>query len=690
MRSVLVANRGEIARRVCRSAAARGMRTVAVFSDADADAPFVREADVAVRLPGTAPADTYLRGDLLIAAALRAGAMSVHPGYGFLSESAQFARDVIAAGLIWIGPPPEVIEAMGSKPAAKALMAAAGVPTAPSAEVSDLDGERLLSAADGVGFPLLVKASYGGGGRGMRAVTDRSQLIEAVASARREAASSFGNGDVFLERLITPARHIEVQIFGDAHGTVVALHERECSVQRRHQKVIEEAPSAAVDGELRARLADAAVRAGRALGYTGAGTVEFLLGPDGEFFFLEVNTRLQVEHPVTEAVTGLDLVDLQFAVAEGRPLPAQACEPPLAGHAIEVRLYAEDPARDWLPQAGVIDGFSIGHKGAFGGVGLTSSGAAVRGVRLDSGVETASTIGVSYDPMLAKVIAWAPSRDEASAVLASALRQARIDGMVTNRDLLVRVLESPQWLAAETDTDFFDRVGLDLLARPLVEPDAVGEYALAAALGQAALRRRDAPVLAGLPSGWRSNPSQPQRVAYTVAGREHPVDVEYAITRQGLTAAVNGGALDSVLREAKPTSADGTTVILETEGLRRTFRIRAITGESPLAAGPVARVHVAGSDGSVTLTEVPRFPEPSAQIAPGSLTASMPGSVVRVLVSDGDVVAAGQPVVVLEAMKMEHTLTAPAAGTVTAVAVSVGAQVETGSLLVVVGSDASE
>lgn len=683
MKRVLVANRGEIARRIFRSAARRGMRTVAVYSDADADAPFAREADVAVRLPGTAPTDTYLRGDLVIAAALRAGADAVHPGYGFLSENAAFARDVVAAGLTWIGPPAAAIEAMGSKPAAKALMSSAGVPTAASADASDLAGDALLAAGDTVGYPLLVKASFGGGGRGMRAVTSPSELVDAVASARREAASAFGDGAVFLERLISPARHVEVQIFGDSHGTVVALHERECSLQRRHQKVIEEAPSPAVGTELRARLAAAAVRAGEAIGYTSAGTVEFLLAPDGEFYFLEVNTRLQVEHPVTEAVTGLDLVDLQFSVAEGRPLPAAARAPALVGAAIEVRLYAEDPRRDWLPQAGRLDAFSVGHEGAFGGVGLTKLGGGVRGVRLDSGVETSSTIGVSYDPMLAKVIAWAPDRGEASALLASALRRAEISGVVTNRDLLVRVLESPEWLTGDTDTDFFDRVGLDELSESLVGGSVRRQYALAAALGQAALRRTQAAVLRGLPSGWRNNPSRPQTVRYRACDAE--LEVEYAYSRSGLSARVDGEEIAAAALSADPQGTDRAAVVLEVDLVRRAYTVHVVSEETAAAAGPVGCVYVAGPEGAVTFDEIPRFPEPSADAIPGSLTAAMPGSVVRVLVGEGDVVAAGQPIVVLEAMKMEHTVAAPAAGTVTSVAVKVGSQVETGSLLAVVG-----
>jgi propionyl-CoA carboxylase alpha chain len=683
VRSVLVANRGEIARRIFRSAARRGMRTVAVYSDADAAAPFVREADVAVRLPGSAPADTYLRGDLIIAAALRAGADCIHPGYGFLSENAGFARDVVAAGLTWIGPAASAIEAMGSKPAAKALMSSAGVPTAPSADVSDLEGDALLAAADAVAFPLLVKASFGGGGRGMRAVTVRGNLIEAVASARREARSAFGDGSVFLERLIRPARHVEVQIFGDTQGTIVALHERECSIQRRHQKVIEEAPSPAVDADLRSRLAAAAVRAGEAIGYTGAGTVEFLLAPDGEFFFLEVNTRLQVEHPVTEAVTGLDLVDLQFAVAEGQALPASARRSQLSGAAIEVRLYAEDPSCGWLPQAGVLDAFSLSRQGDFGGIGVTPDGGSAAGVRLDAGVESGSTIGVSYDPMLAKVVAWAPNRREASAILGAALRRAEITGVVTNRDLLVRVLESREWLSGDTDTDFFERVGTDELSKPLVGDAVRAQYALAAALAQAALRRKQAAVLGGLPSGWRNNPSQLQTVRYRAGDTD--LEVSYRYSRRGLSARVGGEEIPGVVAAVEWQATDRVAVALEVDLVRRSYSVHVVSEETAAAAGPVGRVSVAGPEGSLMLYEIPRFPEPSAAAIPGSLTAAMPGSVVRVLVGEGDAVVAGQPIVVLEAMKMEHTVAAPASGIVTSVAVAVGAQVETGSLLAVVG-----
>ncbi|HEY0638517.1 MAG TPA: biotin carboxylase N-terminal domain-containing protein, partial [Pseudonocardiaceae bacterium] len=430
---LLVANRGEIARRVFRTCRDLGVGTVAVFADPDAAAPHVAEADRAVRLPGAAAADTYLRADLLVAAARAAGADAVHPGYGFLSENAAFARAVLDAGLTWVGPPPEAIESMGSKIAAKKLMADAGVPVLAGLAEQD------VTEAD---LPVLVKASAGGGGRGMRVVRSLAELPSAVAAARAEAASAFGDPAVFCEPYLETGRHIEVQVLADAHGTVLALGERECSVQRRHQKVVEEAPSPFVTPELRERLADAAVAAARAIGYVGAGTVEFLADAGGRFFFLEMNTRLQVEHPVTECVTGLDLVRLQLAVAEGAPLGDLA--PRFDGHAIEVRLYAEDPARDWQPGTGTV------HALAVPGVDAEFAVPARYGLRLDSGVRAGSEVSVHYDPMLAKVIAWAPTRAEAARRLAAALAGARVHGVTTNRDLLVRLLRHPAFLAGDT------------------------------------------------------------------------------------------------------------------------------------------------------------------------------------------------------------------------------------------------
>ncbi|HMD25002.1 MAG TPA: biotin carboxylase N-terminal domain-containing protein, partial [Streptosporangiaceae bacterium] len=439
--TLLIANRGEIAARIIRTAHALGIATVAVYSDPDAEAPYVRMADQAVRLPGAAPADTYLRGDLIIAAAAATGAGAIHPGYGFLSENAAFARACADAGLTFVGPSPGTIQAMGDKVAAKATMAAAGVPVLPSVTV-DSDGLDVGAAASTVGFPLLVKAAFGGGGRGMRLVSDPSQLAAAVGAARREAAGAFGDGTVFLERYVPDPRHVEVQILGDAHGDVVHLFERECSIQRRYQKIVEESPSPAVDGELRAALTKAAVTAGRAAGYTGAGTVEFVLDRDGSFYFLEMNTRLQVEHPVTEAVTGLDLVELQLRIAEGEPLPPEVREAAITGHAIEVRLYAEDVPAGFLPVTGTLHRFAI------------PSGP---GLRVDSGFRHGSVVSPYYDAMLAKVIAVGRTRDEAARRLARALAGAQVHGVTTNRDLLTGILREPEFLAGQTDTGYLTR-----------------------------------------------------------------------------------------------------------------------------------------------------------------------------------------------------------------------------------------
>ncbi|MFF5207380.1 acetyl/propionyl/methylcrotonyl-CoA carboxylase subunit alpha [Streptosporangium sp. NPDC000396] len=662
IRRLLVANRGEIARRVFRTCRDLGIETVAVFSDADADAPHVAEADHAVRLTGVKPADTYLSAGRIVDAALRTGADAVHPGYGFLSENAAFARAVIDAGLTWIGPSPEAIAAMGSKIEAKALMAEALVPVLPSFTAGpgysaddlerDLDtlSARMDGPASGRPVPLLVKASAGGGGRGMRIVRLVGDLPEAVESARREAASAFGDGTVFVEPLLENARHIEVQILADRHGTVWALGERECSIQRRHQKVVEEAPSPAVSPEMRARLCEAAVKAAEAIGYVGAGTVEFLV-KDDTIAFLEMNTRLQVEHPVTECVYGIDLVEFQLRIAEGARLPGTPPRP--SGHAIEVRLYAEDPGRDWLPQSGTLHRFDL--------PGVDSRFSPLsHGLRLDSGVEDGSEIGVHYDPMLAKVISYGAGRADAARRLATALANARIHGLVTNRDLLVRILRHEAFLAGDTHTGFLTEHGHDLAA----EPPAVPLSALAAALAQAAANRASATVQAGLPSGWRNVASQPQRVAFEEA------EVAYRITRDGLRAEGFPGT--------RLVSAAPDLVVLETSGVRHRFAVARYDGVT----------HVDSPLGGVRLTPLARLPEPVEHVAPGSLLAPMPGTVLRVDVKPGEPVTAGQVVVVLEAMKMEHQITAPAAGTVSALNVAPGRQVEAGAVLAVIEEQA--
>ncbi|MFJ7168464.1 biotin carboxylase N-terminal domain-containing protein [Streptomyces globosus] len=667
--SVLVANRGEIAVRVFRTARAMGLASVAVHSDPDADALHVREADTAVRLPGAAPADTYLRGDLVIAAALAAGADAVHPGYGFLSENAAFARDVLAAGLAWIGPPPDAIEAMASKTRAKELMRAAKVP------LLDPVDPAAATAAD---LPLLLKAAAGGGGRGMRVVRDLDALGPALDAAAAEARSAFGDGEVFAEPYVERGRHVEVQVLADGHGTVWALGTRDCSLQRRHQKVVEEAPAPGLSDGLRRTLHEAAVAAARAVGYRGAGTVEFLLDADGRPCFLEMNTRLQVEHPVTEAVHGVDLVALQIRIAEGAALPPEPPEP--AGHAVEARLYAEDPAQDWRPQAGTLAAFDVPAADAPAPVPGTAGSPAA--VRVDAGYAAGDRVGVHYDPMLAKVVAHAPTRSEAVRALARALAGARIHGVTTNRDLLVRTLRHPEFTAGAPDTGFYDR-HLAALTAPAPDAGRAAALAAAAAALAAAAPAPGAPLAARL-GGWRGVRSGPQVRRYRIGGTEH--EVRYLPVRGGPPHLPD-------LPDVRVLAAAPDRVVLEAGGVRRVFHVahRPDRGaERTDGAGEVwvDTAPAPGSDApaSHALTAVPRFTEPQDATPPGSLLAPMPGTVVRVAegLAPGDTVTAGQPLLWLEAMKMEHRVTSPASGTLTALHALPGHQVEVGTLLAVV------
>jgi propionyl-CoA carboxylase alpha chain len=649
--SVLVANRGEIARRVFRTCRALGLGTVAVYSDADADSPHVAEADVAVRLPGSTPAETYLQPALLVAAARRAGADAVHPGYGFLAEHAEFACAVVDAGLTWIGPSAAAIEAMGSKIEAKRLMAAAGVPVLPQLDTA------LLTATD---LPVLIKASAGGGGRGMRVVTRLDDLADAVALARHEAESAFGDPSVFCEPYLADGHHVEVQVLADEHGTVWTVAERECSIQRRHQKVIEEAPSPLVQrtGGMRERLFSAASAAAKAIGYTGAGTVEFLAAQDGRFYFLETNTRLQVEHPVTECTTGLDLVALQFHVADGGRLEADP--PPPSGHAIEARLYAEDPMADWQPQTGRLHRFSVpGVSAEF------ATGTAEAGLRLDSGVVAGSVVGIHYDPMLAKVIAWAPTRSHAAALLADTLAKARVHGLVTNRDLLVRVLRHPAFLAGRTDTGFVTTH--DLQSVPRAAERVVDLSCLAAALALDSAARSESPVLPGISAGWRNVVSQPQRREFGTASGSR--EVRYRQERERLVA--------DGLAGMSPVEVTPDRVVLVDDGLRIAFDV-ARYGDL---------VCVDSAFGSVAVHPVPRFPDPGEQPLPGSLRAPMPGTVIRMAVEPGARVRAGEPMLWLEAMKMQHRVDAPADGVVAELKVRTGQQVDAGDVLAVVSTE---
>ncbi len=646
---LLVANRGEIARRIFRTARAMGIETIAVVSDADRGAPFAAEADRVVLIGGESPADSYLRGDAIVSAARRVDADSVHPGYGFLAENAAFARMVEDAGLIWIGPPPNAIESMGSKLESKRLIAEAAVPTLPSIDCTGLSTDELAVAAEEIGFPLLVKASAGGGGKGMRIVADPAGLADAVAAAGREAQSAFGDATVFLERYLERSRHIEIQVFADDHGNAVSLFERECSIQRRHQKIIEESPSPVIDETLRKAMGEAAVAAARAVDYRGAGTVEFLF-QDGEFYFLEMNTRLQVEHPVTEAITGLDLVRLQITVARGEPLPPEALEPMSIGHAIEARLYAEDAADGYLPVTGRLDRFRFEE---------------AAGLRVDSGVEDGAVISIHYDPMLAKVIAWADSRREAADLLARSLTSAQIHGSTTNRDLLVRILGHPEFLAGQADTSFLERHDPVHLAAPLPEPEQHQMAALAAAVwsrGQAAADRR---VLTSIPAGFRNNRSQLDTTTFD--GPDGEITVGIARDRAGHWTS-------NLVEEFDVVAVDSDEVTFVHDRLMDRYRVHQV--------GPV--YHVDGPHGYTRLVERDRFPQALPDEAAGSLHAPMPGKVITVAVVAGQEVAEGDLLVVMEAMKMEHSLKSPIAGTVSTVRVSVGDQVEADEILVVV------
>jgi len=645
IRTVCIANRGEIARRIMATARRLGITTVLVVTDDDLGMPASLEADVLSYLPGSTIAETYLNGPAIVAAALAHGADAVHPGYGFLSENAAFAQAVVDAGLTFVGPSPEVIAEMGSKVGAKEKMAAAGVPVLAGATVST--ASEILEVGAASGWPLLLKASAGGGGRGMRILRGPDGVEQELDAARREAGAAFGDATVFVESYIERPRHVEVQIFGDAHGTVIDLFERECSIQRRYQKVLEESPSPGITDDVRVQLREAARAAGAALHYVGAGTVEFIVAPNGSIAFLEVNTRLQVEHPVTEAVTGLDLVELQFIVASGAPLPKAAIDAQPEGHAIEVRLYAEDPTSGFLPQTGTLEDFSVPES-----------------VRVDSAVDAGSVVVATYDPMLAKIIAWAPTRAAAAATLADALRSV-IAGVATNRDLLIGVLEDEEFLAGATTTAFLDERGVDALVevrRRSIEP-LIGAAALAVLLEH----HRLSPVPPAVPVGYRNVLTQPQVVVLDVDGRAIEVAVVFA-GRQAEVAVGDGEAFTFVdIDEDEFVALVGLELVAVAVTSLGRERFRA-TSATDL----------------VDVTVLPRFSPPRIALAAGSLQAPMPGTVVRIDVAVGDVVAQDDALLALEAMKMEHTIRAPFAGTVTAVPVTVGHQVTAGDPLVVV------
>lgn len=654
IRRLLIANRGEIARRIIRTAHDMGIGAVAVYADGDAEAPFVREADSAIALGGRTARQTYLDSGKLIDACRRSGADAVHPGYGFLSENAAFAAAVLDAGLKWLGPAPQVIAQMGDKLSAKQLMREAGVPTLNAIELAE--GVDAARCAAQIGYPVLVKAAAGGGGRGMRVVTEEAGLQAAIAGARREAGAAFGDDTLFLEKWLDRARHVEMQILGDGHGNLVHCFERECSIQRRHQKVIEEAPSPAVTPTLRERLGAAAIAAARKLGYSSAGTVEFLL-QDDDFHFLEVNARLQVEHPVTEAIIGQDLVREQIRIAEGEALSFSQADLRIQGCAIEARLYAEDPANGFLPAPGIVE---VWRPSAMGGA------------RFDSGVESGSAISIEFDPMIAKVIAKAPTRREAAGRLARALETTQIHGLATNRDFLVATLRTAEFLAGDTTTDFIDRVNPPRTRA--LRPEQRCEAAVAAVLEGQARRRAKAKVGRTLPSGWRNSTMPWQKLEFVVAGET--LCVAYQSRRDG---AFQVRVEDREML-ARPHACGQGLVEATIDGRRLSFQIHQ-RGD---------RWFMQTDAGGLTLMESPRYPAPASAGADGGLTAPMPGAVLSTAVEAGQTVARGQLLIILEAMKMEHRITAPMDGAVAAVHVGAGDQVRNGELLITLAADAGD
>lgn len=649
LRKVLIANRGEIARRILRTCRGMGIAAVAVYSDADARALHVSEADEAVNIGPAAVGESYLRGDKLIAAARRTGAEAIHPGYGFLSENADFAAACAAAGVGFIGPSPDVMRRMGVKTEGRRIAVATGVPVVPGYDDADQRDDTLRRAALDMGLPVLIKAAAGGGGKGMRVVREAGELNEALESARREAEKAFGDGALLLEKFIARARHVEFQIFGDAHGNVIHLGERDCSVQRRHQKIIEETPSPALTADLRERMGAAAVKLGRALGYVNAGTVEFILAPSGEFYFIEVNTRLQVEHPVTEMTTGLDLVRLQIEMAEGRPLPFTQSDVHFSGCAMEARLYAEDPAHDFLPATGTICDWY--------------TGALPAGVRIDAGVDAGTIIGIHYDPLLAKIIAHGENRESARRKLTAALRGLVVQGVTTNRDFLIHVLEHAAFRAGEADTGFVAAHTAALLAR---EPEHDWEAAIIVALYIHCLQQAAQPRLKHLPPNYRNNPFRTPSVKLEVAGVE--CEVYYRATDK------HTFAVTCRDREASAQVISWEPGLIRTaiDGLQRAYRV--------CGAGAVYDVQATAFARAVR--RLPRFPERHASSEQQSASAPMPGVVLKVLVQPGQAVLAGEALLVLEAMKMEQTVRAATDGRVEAIKVNVGEVVSPGDVLV--------
>jgi 3-methylcrotonyl-CoA carboxylase alpha subunit len=663
--TILIANRGEIACRVMRTVKRLGMRSVAVFSEADKNALFVRMADQAVCIGGPAPRDSYLRGERILEVARSTGAQAIHPGYGFLSENAGFARAVSEAGLSFIGPPASAISAMGLKDAAKALMEKAGVPVVPGYHGEAQDPELLEAEAVRIGFPVLIKAVAGGGGKGMRRVDQRSEFRAALSAAQREAEGAFGDARVLIEKYLVKPRHIELQVFADQHGHALHLYERDCSLQRRHQKVLEEAPAPGMPESMRKAMGDAAVRAAKAIGYQGAGTVEFIADVreglcDDRFYFMEMNTRLQVEHPVTEMITGLDLVEWQLRVAAGEPLPLTQQEVPLRGAALEVRVYAEDPARDYLPQTGKLVHLSMPSESEH--------------VRVDTGVVQGDTVSVFYDPMIAKLVVWDETRAAAARRLRRALERFEVAGLTTNLTLLRAVSDNEAFLAGDVHTGFLSQHAQNLAARSRNER----ELLILGVAGKLAQRARERRTESGEDSyspwadtrAFRVNAPGHDVLSFTVG--EHALEIPLRFARNHTVVVLPDGEVtlrEERLADSKVSClADG--VHLQASYVEHDERTYVIFAGQTLELVDTRALHHEGDEAG----------------SAGAVKAPMPGKIIAVLVSEGQEVQKGQPLLRLEAMKMEHTLGAALDARVTSLSVSVGDQVEEGSTLLVLAS----
>ncbi len=693
---ILIANRGEIACRVAATARRLGIATVAVYSDADANAKHVAACDEAYWIGPAAAAESYLRADRILAIAQRCGAEAIHPGYGFLSENEGFATAIAAAGLVFIGPPASAIAAMGSKSAAKELMGRAGVPLVPGYHGAEQDADYLKEQADAIGYPVLIKASAGGGGKGMRMVSAEGDFAAALQSCRREARNSFGDDRVLIERYVLEPRHIEIQVFADRHGGCVYLFERDCSVQRRHQKVIEEAPAPGMTAQRRQAMGEAAVAAARAVGYVGAGTVEFIADQAGNFHFMEMNTRLQVEHPVTEMITGYDLVEWQLRVASGEELPVTQERLAIHGHAIEARIYAETPLKNFLPSIGHLAHLRTPQASSFAGQGSPAWPGGSRAVlpdavRIDSGVRENDDITPFYDPMIAKLIVWGADRQQAIARMKQALARYEVGGPGTNIEFLARLMRNESFGAGRLDTGLIERERADLLPEPVAPPLRTLAIAAAAVLANEDNAARRAPIPASgsaadpalyqqsdwsdpfsAPSGWRSASVLARLLPFTDSAGHYAVEVDYH-------------------RDGYLVRLDGATICLADVALDPlTRRLRCRCGDEVLEVGCVIdgeTIDLFLPDGPQAIGYAPPLAHAGDEAAdPGRLTAPMPGKVIALLVAAGDRVTAGQPLVIMEAMKMEHTIAAPHDGEIRQILYAVGDQVIEGARLIEMGA----